>query len=151
MNEVQCNFRLFGLLLWCEVFQELQMAFFACADSVLFSPKVLQKLWSDHSPVLSIEQLLVCKSPSRLSQVANFLNRILYCINENTPETWGKDVKFKVKKWAKWSMDLDDFQKCQTKNPRVTVPFSSIPLSKKNRVQDGTSLQKALQQEDTDE
>lgn len=48
-------------------------------------------------------------------------------------------------------MDLDDFQKCQTKNPRVTVPFSSIPLSKKNRVQDGTSLQKALQQEDTDE
>ena len=100
MNGVQCNFRLFGLLLWCEVFQELQMAFSVCADSILFSPKVLQKLWSDHSPVLSIEQFLICKSPSRLSQVAHFLNGVLCRINENTPETWGKDVKFKVKKWG---------------------------------------------------
>jgi len=33
---------LFGLLLWCEVFQELQMAFFAYAGSILFSPEVLQ-------------------------------------------------------------------------------------------------------------
>lgn len=56
MTGVQCNFRLFGLLLLCEVFQELQMAaFFACADSILFSPKALQKLWSDCNPVLSIE------------------------------------------------------------------------------------------------
>lgn len=97
MNGVQCNFRLFGLLLWCEVFQELQVTFFACANSILFSPKILQKLWSDHSPVLSTEHFLVCKSPSRLSQVAYFLNGVLCDINENTPETWGKDVKLNVK------------------------------------------------------
>jgi len=63
------------------------------------------KLWSDHSLVLSIEQFLICKSASRLSQVAHYLNGVLCRIYENTPERWRKDVKFKVKKWAKWRMD----------------------------------------------
>lgn len=73
------------------VFQELQMAFYVCANSILFSPKALQKVWSDYSPVLTTEWFLIWKSPWRLSQVAHILNGLLCCVNENTPETKGKD------------------------------------------------------------
>lgn len=74
-----------------EVFQELKMTFYVCANSTLFSPKVLQKLWSDYSPVLITEWFLIWKSPWRLSQVAHILNGLLCRVNENTPETKRKD------------------------------------------------------------
>lgn len=115
------------------------MAFFACADSILFSPKVFQKLWSDHSPVLSIEQLLICKSPSRLSQEAYFLNRVLCQIYESTPERWGKGVTFKVKKLAKWKMDLDDFQKWHTKKLELLYRFHQFHYQRTTRLTQSTS------------
>lgn len=67
------------------------MAFYVCANSILFSPKALENLWSDYSPVLTTEQFLIWESPWRLSQVAHFLNGLLCRVNENTPETKGKD------------------------------------------------------------
>lgn len=46
------------------------------------------------------------------------------------------------------------FSEVAYKKIRVTVPFSSIPLSKNNKtntVQAGAGFQKALEQENTDE
>lgn len=76
------------------VFQELQMAFYVYANSILFSPKALQKLWSDYSSVLTTEWFLIWKSPWRLSQVAHILNGLLCRVNENSLETkWKYEVQ----------------------------------------------------------
>lgn len=79
------------------------------------------------SQSLSIEQPLICKSPSRLSQVAHCLNAVLSCIYENTQERWRKDVKFKVKKAGQTKKGLRWFSEVSNKIIRITVFFSLIP------------------------